>query len=127
MPCFLLFWVLVVGHIGGAFRSGSGIPPKNNVSPIVFSASLLRPHKRSKRSKEKRRGSLWSVWFSGVFLRAFFAPLLHSVFCGKLFGMFQIGVDVFVAAARNRQYNDVRGLEFQAVERSQSVCRLQGR
>ena len=36
MPCFLLFLVLVVGHIGGAFRSGSGIPQKNNVSPIFF-------------------------------------------------------------------------------------------
>ena len=54
----------------------------------------------------------------GGFLRALSAPLLHSVFCGKLSSMFQIGVDVLVAAAGNRQYNDVRGFEFQAVERS---------
>mgnify|MGYP000750466883 CR=1 FL=1 len=36
MPCFLLFLVLVVGHIGGAFRSGSGIPQKTMSLQLFF-------------------------------------------------------------------------------------------
>lgn len=117
--------VLVVGHIGRVFRSGSGIPKIPVSLQFFFGLSALPSQKKQTLQRETAWFSLERFVFGG-FLRALSAPLLHSVFCGKLSSMFQIGVDVLVAAAGNRQYNDVRGFEFQAVERSQSVCRLQG-
>lgn len=67
MPCFLLFLVLVVGHIGGAFRSGSGIPPKNNVSPIVFRSLCFALPKEA--NAPKRNGV---VLFGAFGFREFF-------------------------------------------------------
>lgn len=121
MPCFLQFMVLVVGHIGRVFRSGSGITKIPMSLQLFFRPLCFALPKEANAPKRTTQFLFGAFCFRG-FLRALSAPLLHSVFCGKLSSMFQIGVDVLVAAAGNCQYNDVRGFEFQAVERSQSVC-----